>query len=305
MYTKISHNPMFIITIVIILYFLFTSFFGFYTIIKPSKIISQVTPETLGLDYENISFTTTDNLVIRGWWIPSKKEGAPIDKVDRGSSISQGDIRTKTIILLHGYPADKGDILPAMSFLNKTYNLLLFDFRYLGQSDGNYSTLGAKETEDLSSAIGFLKSRGITEVGIWGFSVGGAVALMTAPNFPEIKVIVSESSYAQLDILSSQLYKVPILRHPLGFLTNLWVQIVLGINTTNISPAKIAQNLAIPILIIHSKDDNVIPFEHALLLQEAFKNNIKTEFWFREDLTHGQFSQFYQNRIGEFFEKNL
>lgn len=278
---------MLVTLIFIIAYFLFTSFLGFYTIIKPSKIISHVTPETLGMDYENISFMTTDNLTLRGWWIPAKTE------------------RAKTIILLHGYPADKGDILPAMAFLNKTYNLLLFDFRYLGQSEGKYSTLGAKETEDLLGALRFLKSRGVAEVGIWGFSVGGAVALMVAPQAPEIKTIVSESSYAQLDLLVSQLYRVPVLQYPLGFLTDLWARIILGIDTAGISPAQAAQNLTIPILIIHSKNDDVIPFKHALLLREALKSNSKAEFMFEENLVHGQFDQFYQNRISEFFEKNL
>ena len=277
---------MLIVLVIIITYFLFASFWGFYTIIKPPKIISHITPKTLGLDYEDVSFTTTDNLTLRGWWIPAKAG-------------------KKTIILLHGYSADKGDILPIMAFLNKTYNLLLFDFRYLGQSEGKYSTLGAKETEDLSSAIRFLKSRGITEVGVWGFSMGGAVALMTALEAPEIKTIVSESSYARLDLLGTQLYRVPVLRYPLGYLTNLWARIILGMNTVGTSPVRIAQNLTIPILIIHSKNDNVIPFEHALLLQEALKNNPKAEFWFEENLVHGQFGQSYQNRISEFFEKNL
>lgn len=287
MRTKVSYNPMFVALIFIVTYLLFASFLGFYTAVKPHKIISHITPETLGLDYEDVSFTTSDDLKLRGWWIPAKEKKA------------------KTIILLHGYPADKGDILPAMAFLNKKYNLFLFDFRYLGQSDGRYSTLGAKETDDLSSALRFLKSRGITEVGIWGFSVGGAVALMVSSYSPEIKTVISESSYAQLNILSSQLYRVPILRHPLGFLTNFWVRIILGINLADVSPARAAHNLTIPILIIHSKNDDVIPFEHALLLQEALKDNPKTEFIFEENFVHGQFNQTYQNTISEFFEKNL
>ena len=287
---------MIIVPVLIVAYFLLTSFWGFYTIIKPPKIISNVTPETYGLEYENISFTTADNVVLRGWFIPAQAENVPT---------SQSDVGTKTIILLHGYPADKGDILPTMVFLNKKYNLLLFDFRYLGQSEGKYSTLGAKETEDLSSALSFLASRGITEVGIWGFSVGGAVALMVASQASEIKVVVSEASYAQLDLLSTQLYRVPFLQYPLGFLTNLWVRIILRIHTADISPAQAVQNLTIPIFIIHSKNDGVIPFEHALLLQEALKNNSKAEFWFQENVVHGGFSQTYRKRVGEFFEKNL
>ena len=271
----------------IIIYLLIFSFWGFYTAIKPPKIISHITPQALGLDYEDVTFSTKDNLTLRGWFIPHQDKSA------------------KTIILLHGYPADKGDILPAVAFLNKTYNLFLFDFRYLGQSDGSYSALGAKETGDLLAAIQFLKLRGITEVGVWGFSFGGAVALMTAPQAPEIKAIASESSYARLDLLTPQLYRIPLLRHPLGFLTNLWARIILKINTADISPADTARNLTIPILIIHSKNDTVIPFEHAELLKEALKKNPKAEFWFEENLVHGQFGKEYEKRINEFFEKNL
>jgi len=278
---------MYTVSAFIIIYFLIFSFWGFYTAIKPPKIISNITPQELGLDYEDITFSTKDDLTLRGWFIPHQNKNS------------------KTIILLHGYPADKGNILPVMAFLNKTYNLFLFDFRYLGQSGGSYSTLGAKETEDLFAAIQFLKSRGITEVGIWGFSLGGAVALMAVPQAPEIKAIVSESSYARLDLLAPQLYRIPLLRHPLGFLTNLWARIILKMNTSAISPVETVKNLTIPILIIHSKNDAVIPFEHAELLKEALKKNQKAEFWFEENLVHGQFGKEYEKRISEFFEKNL
>lgn len=271
----------------LVLFLLFTSLWGFYISIKPSKIVSSVTPKDLGLEYEDVTFTTSDGVKLSGWWIPAETPEA------------------KTIVLLHGYPADKGDILPALSLLNEKYNLFLFDFRYLGQSEGKYSTAGAKETDDLSAAISFLKSRGINEVGVYGFSLGGAVALMTAPKVPEIKAIVSESSYARLDLMALELYRIPILRYPLAYLTGIWVKLFLEIDIKNISPIKSAQNLKIPILIIHSKNDEVIPFKNALLLWESLKNNPRAEFWFEENLTHGQLGREYEKRIEIFFLKNL
>lgn len=271
----------------IILFFLFASLWGFYTSIRPPKIISMVTPADLGLDFEHVSFKTADGITLSGWFIPSQTEQA------------------KTIILLHGYPADKGDILPALSFLNKKYNLFLFDFRYLGQSGGTYSTAGARETADLLAAIAYLKSRGINEVGVWGFSMGGAVTLMTAPHAPEIRAIVSESSYARLDLMVPELYRLPILKYPLGWLTEFWAKGFLNINTRDISPMASAQKLMIPTLLIHSKNDNVIPFENALLLQDALKNNGRAEFWFEDDLSHGQLGERYQQRIEDFFRRNL
>jgi len=302
-----------LILITVIFFFLFTSFWGFYTSIKPPKLTSQISPTNLGLDYEEISFVTNDNLTLRGWFIPRQNSGQVPNPVSRETAKSlrpfempQGkQARDKTIILLHGYPADKGNILPGLSFLSEKFNLLLFDFRYLGTSDGKYSTAGAKETEDLTAAIRFLKSRDINEVGVWGFSLGGAVALMTAPQSPEIKAIVSESSYARLDLLTSQIYTTPYIRYILGYLTSFWAKIFLGIDAKSVSPEKSVQNLTIPILLIHSTNDSVILFSHALRLQEALKNNPKAEFWFQENLVHGQFAEGYQQRIEGFFEKSF
>ncbi len=280
-----------------IFFLLFTSLWGFYSSIRPPKIISTSTPQGLGLQYEDVIFTTADGIALAGWYIPSNATSA------------------KTIILLHGYPADKGDILPALSFLSNTYNLLLFDFRYLGKSGGRYSTVGAKEVEDLLAAIHFLKTRGIEEVGVWGFSMGGAVALMTAPKAPEIKAIVSESSYSSLDMMVTELYQIPILKYPLAYLTGLWGKIFLEIDLKKVSPVAEVKDLTIPILIIHSKNDEVIPFKNALLIQEALKDNPQAEFWFparrslgaggEKNLIHGQFGDEYQKRIEDFFKKNL
>ena len=272
----------------IVFFFLFASLWGLYISVKPPKIVSNLTPKDLGLDYEDVSFTTKDNVRLRGWFIRHKRAQ-----------------HQKTIIGLHGYPADKGNILPVIAFLSERYNLLLFDFRYLGASGGRYSTIGAEEVGDVRSAIAFLKSRGIKEIGAWGFSMGAAVALMAAPNLPEIKAVVSDSSYAQLDLMAPVLFHFPVLRYPLAWLTGLWARLLLGVNLKQVSPKDSATNLNVPVLIIHSKGDQLITFEHALLLQEALKNNPKAEFWFHDNLFHGQLGVDYQKRIGNFFAANL
>lgn len=277
-----------IILLLIIFFFGITSLLAFLTYLKPPKIHSEITPADLGLPYENVSFQTADGITLRGWFIAHPQGTEAI-----------------TIIALHGWPADKGNILPALTFLTETYNLFLFDFRGLGESEGTYSAIGAKETEDLKAAIQYLKSRGIKEVGVWGFSMGGAVALMTAPDTPQIKAIVSEASYASLDRMTTQAFQLPLLRHPLGFLTSLWAKLILGIDIRKAAPVEAVSGLQIPILIIHSSNDEVIPFPHAELLKGALKNNSKAEFWFQENLFHGQLSQEYQQRIEGFFKRNL
>ncbi|MDP2602730.1 MAG: alpha/beta fold hydrolase [Deltaproteobacteria bacterium] len=263
------------------------SLWGFYTSIRPPKILSSLTPRDLKMGYEDASFRTADGLTLRGWYIPTAR---PTEK---------------TLILLHGYPADKGDILPALAFLHEDFNLLLFDFRYLGESEGSYSSAGAKEVEDLLAAIRFLKARGIKEVGVWGFSMGGAVALMALENAPEIRAVVSESSYASLAGMALSLLRIPLLNYPVAYLVGLWAKIFLGIDLRDVSPAQRIRHTRVPILLIHSSDDAVIPFSHAQSLQQALGENPHAEFWFHRGFGHGELGADYQSRVRSFFQKHL
>jgi uncharacterized protein len=274
--------------VLIVLGFLIViSLWGFYASIRPPKIISSLTPRDLKMGYQDVSFRTADGLMLRGWHIPSAKT------------------TDKTLILLHGYPADKGDILPGLAFLHGDFNLLLFDFRYLGRSDGSYSTVGAKEVEDLVAAVRFLKTRGVNEVGVWGFSMGGAVALMASQKAPEIKAVIAESSYANLAHMAFELFRIPLLNYPVAYLVGLWAKLFLGVDLNDVSPAERVRNSSVPILLIHSSADAVIPFSHAQSLQAALKNNPRAEFWFHEGFAHGQLAADYQSRVGNFFHKNL
>lgn len=263
------------------------SLWGFYSAIRPWRITSSLTPADLGVSYEDVSFKTVDNVLIKGWFIPSSKPHA------------------KTIILLHGYPADKGNILPSRLFLHRDYNLLFIDFRYFGESEGHYSTAGKNEVLDLLAAIQYLKTRDIHEVGVWGFSMGGSVALLAAEKAPEIKAIISESGYATLNRMMYDYYKIPLLRYPLAILTKWWAWLFLGYDIEDVTPAKKIKNIYIPILIIHSEDDNVIAFKNAQLLKQSLANNKKAQFIFNKKIPHGYAFDNYEKTIKSFFDNNL
>jgi uncharacterized protein len=275
------------VVVIVFLFLLITSLWAFYSAIRPPKIISSFTPSDLKLRYEDVSFRTTDGLTLRGWYIPAAKTTG------------------KTLILLHGYPADKGNILPVLAFLHEDFNLLLFDFRYLGESEGSYSTAGVKEIDDLLAAIQFLRSRGVKEVGVWGFSMGGAVALMAIEKAPEIKAVVSDSSYASLAQMALQLFRMPLLNYPIAYLIGLWAKLFLGIDVREVSPAARIRYTALPILLIHSSADSVIPFSHARALQEALTKNPNAEFWFNDRFAHGELASDYRIRVRHFFFEHL
>ena len=235
-----------IIYLIIILgWIVLISFYGFYSSTHPKKFISERTPADLGLEYKNITLTTKDNLKLASWYIPSENK------------------TNKTIILLHGYPFDKGNILSLVSFLHKKFNIFMFDFRYLGRSEGRLTSVGYHEKKDLMAAVDYLKKRGDKKIGVMGFSLGGAVAIMTA-NETGVDAIISESSYANLYKMIQTTYRqFYFFKHPFVFLTNLFAKMILGVDARDVSPMEDIKKLDIPIMIIHGEKDSQIPVENA------------------------------------------
>lgn len=264
-----------------------SSLISFYLAIRPVRIISSIIPAHYQVRFESLTLHTADHLQISGWYIPSQKK------------------TTQAIILLHGYPADKGDILPSRIFLHTNFNLLFLDFRYFGKSEGAYSTIGKKEIEDVRAAVNFLQSKGMTEIGLWGFSLGGSVAIMAAAEIPSIGAVVSESAFASLYEMVYDYYRFPILNYPLAELTRLWGLLFLGQDVKTVSPAESLQKLKIPVLLIHSRQDSVIAFKHAELLEKAAAKmpNVKTIFV--DQLRHGESIENDQAIISQFFQKSL
>jgi fermentation-respiration switch protein FrsA (DUF1100 family) len=142
-------------------------------------------------------------------------------------------------------------------------------------------------------------------VGVWGFSMGGAVGLMAIDKAPGIKAVVSESSYASLAEMALLLFRMPLLDYPMAYLIGFWANLFLGIDVRDVSPAENIRNTTLPILITHSSTDAVVPFSQAKALQQALVNNPRAEFWFNEEFAHGQMGPDYQSRVRNFFQQNL
>lgn len=259
------------------------SLLSFYVVIRPARVISSVSPKEFGLNYEVVNLTTSDQVNIKGWFIPSKKSNG------------------KTIILLHGYPADKGDILPTRVFLHDDYNLLLIDFRYFGESGGNYSSIGYDEARDVQAAIEYLHKRGINQIGIWGLSLGGAVALLGAYDSHKIKAIVAEAPFARLDWMAQDYYTIPGVKFVMAKLLSFWARLMLGIDIHTVNPVEMVSKTTIPTLLIYSKDDEVIPYKHAEAMQEASQYNAKVEIVIFDEGRHGESSMKRQKTILDFF----
>jgi len=263
-----------------------SSLYFFYFYIHPRRFISEFSPKDFGLAYEDIALKTKDGIKLAGWFIPQKNS-------------------TKALIVCHGYPADKGNLLGIVAFLAPHYNLLLFDFRGLGKSQGKFSTGGWKEREDFLAAVSFLKERGFNDMGAFGFSMGGAVILMA--NSQGIKAIVSDSAYKDLDAILNLIFQnFGVLRHPFVWLSKLWARIFLKMDVELVSPLIYISQIKAPIFLIHSQQDSQIPVEHAYQLHQR---NPKSMLWVIPEADHGSgfalWSKEYQQKVLKFFQDNL
>jgi fermentation-respiration switch protein FrsA (DUF1100 family) len=86
---------------------------------------------------------------------------------------------------------------------------------------------------------------------------------------------------------------------------DLWAKLFLSIDLNEVSPEERVRNSKVPILLIHTSADNVIPFSHPQDLQRAVAENPLPEFRFHDDFAHGQLSPDCQTRVREFFRRHL
>ena len=275
------------VLVFVALFLIIFSFLIFLMSILPPKIITNLIPSDLGLEYEEVSFKSADGIKLSGWFIPNSKTKA-------------------TVIVMHGYPADKANLLGIAEFLTKDFNVFLFDFRGFGKSEGKYTTAGYLEKKDLLGAIEYLeKEKNITKIGLYGFSLGGAVGLMT--NHKNVKAIASDSAYAELSHMVQQMYRIFfILKYPLTYLTKLYGILFLKINIDDASPVYNIKNISVPILLVHAEKDSQIPVDEAYLLHDA---NKKAELWIVQNAEHGMTHSInpekYEKKVIGFFERNL
>lgn len=214
-------------------------------LIRPTPPSPPDSPERYGLPYESVQFLSRDGLRLDAWWIPAPQATG------------------RTVIICHGREGSRERELPHAQSLHRAgFNVLMFDFRAHGRSEGQHITFGMYEKDDLLGALDFLTARGIERVGVLGFSLGATTAIITAAITDRIAAIVAEGAVARLKpTLARRLwrYGVPL---PLGWLLAAWA---LAFATT-ITRGRIDQVDAVrwighsraPILLIHGAQDALV-----------------------------------------------
>lgn len=258
--------------------------FQAYNVSHPFRRLPTVTPSQYGMDYESVVFTTSDGLQLMGWLILNNESDS-------------------LVILCHGHGSNKGEVVHVAEMLHRNgYSTFLFDFRAHGESKGDFATLGWLETSDLKAAIGYVKERVNPEsIGVIGFSLGGATAIMTAGQTDDIKAVVSDSAFAD----RSRLIEKATQPLPFGYLTVLLAR-MWGMNMEE-NPADYAEKVSPnALMIIQGDKDHLVDVEDAELMYDKAKE--PKELWLVPNAPHvvayAERSD-YEERVVGFFDKYL
>ena len=252
---------------------------GFWVVVHPPRLTIARAPDDVMLSVEDVRIRAADGVTLAGWFVARAEAPA--------------------IVLLHGYPAEKSDLLPIAAALAPRFAVLLMDLRYFGQSGGRATTLGFRERGDLQRAVAWLHDRGHARVGVFGFSLGGAIALLAAAEDPNIRAVAAYAPFADLRVLGWETYG------PFVYLMRLWARVFLGADITRPAPVDAAARLAIPVLLIASREDEQIGLHHTELLRAALAGNPRADVRVLARGRHGETAAGFERSLVEFFRAHL
>jgi alpha-beta hydrolase superfamily lysophospholipase len=259
------------------------------------KYTSTLAPSDLQLPYESLTLKTAEGIDLSCWLI--KADGQP-----KG-----------TIMYLHGVSESKIVGLPmAKEFHARGYNVFLYDSRRHGDSGGTFCTYGFYEKHDTSTSINYLTSRGdlsMGKIGLFGSSMGAAVAIQVAAMDKRISAVVAESSFATLRGIFDD-YQRRMIKLPWHYLRNIVIkrsERLAHFRAHSVSPLESIRDVHVPVFILHGVNDNLIDYKYSVQL---YNNACEPkELWLIPAASHSDMAQIggeeYTRRITAFFEKNL
>ena len=192
----------------------------------------DATPADIGLLYEDVAIETTDGERLHGWYLPAPDaRGVLLFFHGNAGNISH---RLESIMIFHRLGLD----------------VLIVDYRGYGQSTGRPSERGTYR--DGQAAWDYLvRERSVPpgNIVVFGRSLGGAVGAWLGAQLPEDEqpaAVIIESSFTSGAEMARRLYPV----YPARLLTRLKYPV-----------ADYAARLRCPVLVVHSRNDEIIPFE--------------------------------------------
>lgn len=202
---------------------------------QPGREVAS-TPADLDLDFEEITFRSSDGIMLTGWYVPIEKSHF-------------------TVLFCHG---NGGNIMHRLDSLGLFHSLglscLVFDYRGYGNSQGRPTEAGT--FLDARAAYDWLvRERHVPteQIILFGRSLGGSVAAHLAARVLA-RALVVESAFTSYPDIGTRFYPYMPVRLFARFQYNTRAYV---------------REVSCPVLIVHSRDDELVPFEFGSRLFEA------------------------------------
>jgi len=193
----------------------------------PGRALTM-TPIDVGMEYQDVSIETADGVTLHGWFI-------------KGQS-------SRVLLFFHGNAGNISHRLDSIrQFRNLGLSVLIIDYRGFGRSGGRTTEKGIYR--DAEAAWRFLtEDRGISagDIVVFGRSLGASAASRLAAQHRPLALIV-ESSFTSVPDIAQELYP---------WLPARWL------SRFNHATRDYVRDVRCPVLVAHSRDDEIIPFRH-------------------------------------------
>ncbi len=212
--------------------------------------IQYMTPDKIGLAYEDVYFRNKDGLMLHGWWLPAKGK-------------AKG-----TVLFFHGNAENISTHIANVHWLPaQNYNVFLPDYRGYGRSEGVPTLEGAQD--DIDSSMDYLLKRSDVDterIVILAQSLGGALSIYNVAHSPyrsKIKALISESAFSDYRTITREKLASFWLTWPLQWPLSYTID-------NDYSPLpEVSKISPIPLLVIHGDKDKVVPLSHGQALFAA------------------------------------
>jgi uncharacterized protein len=264
----------------------------YWTVTHPLHTVPKRTPAAFGLEYEDIYFHTADGIKLSAWLVPHEQPRA-------------------NVIFCHGHGRNRGHVAGFLELLHSLgCNVLAFDFRGHGDSQGHTSTFGDREVKDLVAAASWISERFPNKpLFLVGVSLGAAVSLQALPQLPNVQGVWSEGAFGRLSgVIANKCAWMPhSLCRSLVTLYDLLGWLDCGFWASRIRPVESIEKSSVPICFCHGMQDELIPFAEGQALYEAYRGP-KYYYWV-EGGSHYNLRQHhrdeYLDRLRSFLEDRL
>jgi len=228
------HSALITAAILVLVLFLYAQFVRRTTMFYPSKFpLGTWNTSHLPVQPEDVALKSSDGVRLHGWFFHA---GEP------------------TVIFFHGNAGnitERGPICAGLA--RRGISVLVFDWRGYGKSDGSPSESGL--FRDALAAYDYVRARTTGDIVPYGESLGGPYAAYVAAH-RKVRCVVIENSFPSLAAIGNALYRpLPLgLSAPFSLTTTRWLN-----------------QAGVPVLVMHGKRDQVIPFQLGIDLYNGLK----------------------------------